>query len=214
MHFGFSYVGLIYLIMLMVPNIIWTKNKPKGYEKYVQNENKILAAMERIGEILVSLAALIFSDFNIRRWTLWCLWLIVSFALILLYEVYWVRYLKSEKNMKDFYSSLFKVPVAGATLPVAAFFLLGIYGSNILMVLSATILGIGHIGIHLAHRREICGKKEKRHIALHILRVIAIAIFDLIFGVMSFSGRIGDAYESSICIRPGRYIVTQRCENF
>ncbi len=42
MHFGFSYVGLIYLVMLMVPNIIWAKNKPKDYEKYVVNENKVL----------------------------------------------------------------------------------------------------------------------------------------------------------------------------
>ena len=185
MHFGFSYVGLIYLIMLMVPNIIWTKNKPEGYEKHVQNENKILSALERIGEIFVSLAALIFSDFNVRRWTLWDLWLIVSFALMLLYEVYWVRYFKGEKTMKDFYSSFFKVPVAGATLPVAAFFLLGIYGSNIVMILSTIILGIGHIGIHLAHRREICGKKEKRHIAFRILQIIAIAISVLIVGSIS-----------------------------
>lgn len=36
MHFGFSYVGLIYLIMLMVLNIIWTKKQPKSYEKYAQ----------------------------------------------------------------------------------------------------------------------------------------------------------------------------------
>ena len=40
MNFGFSYVGLIFLIMLMLPNIAWTKNQPKDYEKYVVNENK------------------------------------------------------------------------------------------------------------------------------------------------------------------------------
>ena len=37
MHFGFSYVGLAYLVMLMLPNIIWTKNQPKDYEKYSLN---------------------------------------------------------------------------------------------------------------------------------------------------------------------------------
>lgn len=26
-HFGFSYVGLLFLVMLMVPNLIWTKNQ-------------------------------------------------------------------------------------------------------------------------------------------------------------------------------------------
>lgn len=49
MYFGFSYVGLVYLILLMVPNVIWTKYQPKDYEKYVLNENKILLMLERIG---------------------------------------------------------------------------------------------------------------------------------------------------------------------
>ena len=31
MKFGFSYVGLIYLVMLMLPNIIWTKKQPKDF---------------------------------------------------------------------------------------------------------------------------------------------------------------------------------------
>ena len=49
------------------------------------------------------------------------------------------------------------VPMAGATLPVAAFLLLGIYGQVIWMVLSAAVLGIGHIGIHWQHRRALAG---------------------------------------------------------
>ena len=49
MKLGFSYVGLVYLVMLMLPNIIWTKNQPKDYEKYVGNENKVLLMFERIG---------------------------------------------------------------------------------------------------------------------------------------------------------------------
>ena len=71
MKFGFSYVGLVFLAMLMIPNLIWTKNLPKDYEKYVKNENKILLAFERIGEVLVSGLVLIFKDFNLRSWTNW-----------------------------------------------------------------------------------------------------------------------------------------------
>ena len=29
MSLGFSYTGLIFIIMLFVPNILWTKNKPR-----------------------------------------------------------------------------------------------------------------------------------------------------------------------------------------
>lgn len=61
--------------------------------------------------------------------------------------------------MKDFYSSLCGIPVAGATLPVAAFFLLGLYGRNILLLGAVVILGIGHIGIHIGHARE-CRLRE------------------------------------------------------
>lgn len=154
MNFGFSYVGLIYLAMLMIPNIIWAKNKPTNYEQYANKENKILQILERIGEVLVSAIALIFSDFNLKPWTPWSWWLVASFVLMVLYEVYWIRYFRSEKTMSDMYSSLAGIPVAGATLPVLAFLLLGIYGKNIPMIISTIILGIGHIGIHLAHAKE------------------------------------------------------------
>ena len=154
MHFGFSYVGLIFILMLMVPNLIWTKNQPKDYEKYAKNENKVLSIFERVGEALVSGLLLIFSDFNFHGFDLWGLWLLASFLLMLLYEIYWIRYFKSEKTMKDLYSSILGIPVAGATLPVLASGMLAVYGKTPFLGAAAIILGIGHIGIHLAHRKE------------------------------------------------------------
>lgn len=124
-HFGFSYIGLIFLLMLMLPNIIWSKNKPKGYDKYVKNENKVLLLLEWLGEMLVTCLSLIFSDFNINKISNWSSILLIAFIIMILYEIYWIRYFKSNKTMKDMYSSLLGIPVAGATLPVVAFLLLG-----------------------------------------------------------------------------------------
>ena len=157
MHLGFSYVGLFYLVLLFVPNILWTRHQPKDYELYVKNENKFLLFMERAGEILVTCAAVIFSDFNPGRWTAWGWWLVISFLLMVIYEIYWVRYFRSEKTMKDMYSSILGIPVAGATLPVLAFILLSVYGGNLPMLIGSVILGIGHIGIHLQHKKEAEG---------------------------------------------------------
>lgn len=154
MHFGFSYVGVIFLLMLMIPNIIWSKNKPENYEKYVKNENKILLIFERIGEIAVTCLSLIFADFNINEISAWTAVLLTAFVLMVLYEIYWLRYFKSSRTMKDMYSSLFGIPVAGATLPVLSFLLVGIYGKNLFLIVSTVILRIGHIGIHLNHRKE------------------------------------------------------------
>ena len=155
MHFGFSYIGLMFLIMLIVPNLFWTKNQPKDYEKYVHNESKILLLFERVGEVLVTCLLLIFKDFNIQGISAWMIWLITAFVLMIMYELYWVRYFKSEKTMKDFYSSLMGIPVAGATLPVIACCLIAIYGRNPMLFVSTIILGVGHIGIHLNHKKEL-----------------------------------------------------------
>lgn len=57
--------------------------------------------------------------------------------------------------MHDFYSSLLGTPVAGATLPVMAFLLLGIYGKSFMLVIAVIILGIGHIGIHISHKKQL-----------------------------------------------------------
>lgn len=152
-HLGFSYVGLFYLILLFLPNMIWAKNKPEGYVP--SGEDPVLLLLERVGEVCVTCCAVIFLDFNWRPWSLWSLWLVGSLLLMTLYEVWWIRYFRSSKMQEDFYRSLLGIPVAGATLPVLAFLLLGIYGRVVWMLLAAAILGIGHIGIHLQHRRRL-----------------------------------------------------------
>ena len=154
-HLGFSYVGLIFLLMLAIPNIIWTKHQPQGYKP--GRENKLLLLCERVGQVLVTGTALLFSDYNPQGLSLWTLWLVAAVLLMILYECWWLRYFKSEKKLSDFYSSFCGVPVAGAALPVMAFFLLGIYGGVIWLMISVVIFGIGHIGIHLQHRRELGG---------------------------------------------------------
>ena len=158
MNFGFSYIGLIMLLMLFIPNFIWTKHQPKDYDKYVKNENKILLAFERIGQVVVTTSSLIFSNFNPQGWNLWCLVLILAMLNLVVYDIAWVRYFRSEKTMQDFYKGFLGVPLALATYPVIAFFLLGIYGGNIIMLIGSIILGIGHIGIHKQHEKAVNGQ--------------------------------------------------------
>lgn len=151
---GFSYIGLIYLLMLFIPNFIWTKNKPINYASIKNNENKILLIFEKTGQIFVTCFALIFS-FNINIYSIWFLWLVLSFILMMLYEISWFKYFNSKKNLKDFYESFLSIPVPLASLPVLGFLLLGIYSKSSLLVISTIILGIGHIGIHINHMKDI-----------------------------------------------------------
>lgn len=160
-NLGFSYIGSLFLLMLFIPNLIWLKYKPKNYS--TKNENKLLLAFERIGQIGVACTVTIFSNFNINKISLWSLWLLIAFIIMLFYECWWIRYFRSKQSLSDFYSSFFGVPVAGATLPIIAFFLLSIYGKIPLLTFFVILLGIGHIGIHLQHKKEINKEFESNH---------------------------------------------------
>lgn len=152
-HFGFSYIGLAFLLLLFVPNIIWLGKKPQGYTS--ENENKVFLVFERAGEILTTISVLIFDDYNIHGWSNWTWWLVFAFMLMIMYELWWMRYFLSARRLSDFYRSFLGIPLAGATLPVISFMLLAIYGKVIWLVLAVIILGIGHIGIHMQHSKEI-----------------------------------------------------------
>lgn len=152
-NWGVSYIGLLFLLMLFIPNIMWSKRKPQGYTS--EKESKVLLFFERLGEVLTCCCSLVFSNFNIHEWTLWSLWLIAAFILMIMYEAWWVRYFRSERKLSDFYNSFLGIPLAGATLPVIAFFMLGMYGKVVCMLIATLILGIGHIGIHFQHKKNI-----------------------------------------------------------
>ena len=147
--FGFSYIGLIFLLMLWIPNILWAQRLPEGYNP--AGENRVLLVFERIGQVLCTASILLFTDYNPQIIEPWTAWFIVSAVLMVLYEVFWLRYFNGKRTVSDFYRPLFGIPAPGATLPVFASLLLGIYGKMIWLIAASVVLGIGHIGIHLQH---------------------------------------------------------------
>ena len=99
MNLGFSYIGLIFFTYAYDSKYMRSKNKPKYYRKYEKNENKILLALERIGEVgNTCLATNVHRDFNINNISYWSTILFIAFLLMILYEIYWIRYFKSNKN--------------------------------------------------------------------------------------------------------------------
>ncbi len=172
---GISISGIIFLIMLFVPNIIWARRgQPEGYAEQAKKENRVLLTLERIGEVLVSTCLVVFPaiDPHVRyfrgngvffeyRVIIW----LTAFVLMVLYECYWIRYFRSKKTLSDLYSSFAGYPVAGASLPVIAVLLLGIHAGNLIIIASSIVLGIGHIGIHLEHKKNI-PDESKSHLRI------------------------------------------------
>ncbi|WP_130813104.1 hypothetical protein [Olsenella sp. Marseille-P4559] len=81
----------------------------------------------------------------------------VVFLLMVLYEFAWARYFGGGGTLAGMYQPLGPIPVPIASLPVAAFVLLGIWYQSPIAVVAAAMLGIGHTGIHLAHLHELTG---------------------------------------------------------
>lgn len=154
-EWGISVTGIVFLLMLFIPNIIWSKKQPAGYEESAKRESKMLLALERAGEVLVSV--LVLTDRRLDRFSFLPRlgYIILALVLMILYELYWIKYFRSSRTLGDMYSDYCGFPLAGASLPVFAVFLLGVYACNVFLIAASVILGIGHIGIHLMHKREL-----------------------------------------------------------
>jgi len=152
--FGFSWVGLAFLLALFIPNLVWAlRARPAGYDP--SGEHWLLRLLERVGQVLVTASALLLAETNLRPWTPWSWWLIAAIVLMLAYEAAWLRYFASARTVRDFYRSLLGVPVPLALLPVLAFGCLGAYGPSLPLLVATLVLGVGHVGIHLQHVRAL-----------------------------------------------------------
>jgi len=169
-QFGFSYIGLFYLVMLLVPEILRDGRMPADHRSCEKKESVLLQLPEKLGGVLVCVCVLIFSDFNIRD-TWWTLWLILSLTAMLLYDLYWVRYFRGSRTMQDLYRPFLKIRTPGAVLPVAAFGLLALYGGNAFLLLADILFGIGRIGIHRQHEKEVFERSSPKK-AVRILKGI------------------------------------------
>ncbi len=146
---GFSYVGVIFLCCLFIPNIFYGLHLPTDNLKI--SENRILLAFERTGQVLCTAMVVIFDDFNIHEINLWSIWLCIAFILMALYLFCWGRYFAGNHVSRDFYRPFLGIPLPLAVLPVAAVLLLSVYGKVIWLAIATMIFGIGHIGITAQH---------------------------------------------------------------
>lgn len=97
-------MGIVFLLMLFIPNIIWSKNTPQGYDESAKRESKCLLAFERTGEALVS--ALLPTDRRLDKFSISPRlgYIMLPLILMVLYELYWLRYFRSSRTLADMYS--------------------------------------------------------------------------------------------------------------
>ncbi len=166
---GFSVTGLVYLIMFLIPKLIWEKKRRAGGQTAYEG-NKVLTVLAQSGQVALTVALLVFksADPYVKAlpegiyfdWKM-ALW-VMAFVLMILYEIYGLICINSRKKKRDLYSYFAGYPVAGVTMPAVAALLIGLYSMNLIIIVSSVLLGIGSTGIHAGKGAENTGNIEHK----------------------------------------------------
>lgn len=135
----FNYYGLIAVVIILIPNIIYAvKTKAKYESKF---SNKAFSVIEQIGRY----GCMLFMTFNVP-YTYFGLWfdcaltvyLAVGGALLLVYCLGWIARSKNKGTIIALWLSV---------TPTALFLFCGITVSSIPLIICSVLFGIGHITI-------------------------------------------------------------------
>ncbi|MGD0038431.1 MAG: hypothetical protein ABSC53_14180 [Bacteroidota bacterium] len=114
---------------------------------------QIINVFERVGQI-GSFTLSFFYRLSCSNTLDTVLLIMMSFALVVYYTG-WVRYLVKGCSETLFYKSMFGIPLPMAIMPVIYFILASILLGSTWLMISAILLGIGHITISLQSSRRI-----------------------------------------------------------
>ncbi len=140
MEFGWiNLFGLIFVILIMIPNIVYAvRNKKQNIQ---HNLNKIIIILEQVGRyscIILMFLPLFVWEFGFKTATLMVLYLIINVCLILGYYVYWFLYSKRKSKIHG---------LILAIIPTCIFMISGILLSHWLLFASSIIFGFAHFYI-------------------------------------------------------------------
>ena len=154
MSFALSPLGAAYLAMLFIPNAFWARRRNRDADPAAPNENSLLVALERVGQVTTTMAVL-FAPASDSPGTARVACLGASFLAMFLYELSWLRYFQTDGSVANLYRSLGPVPLPLALLPVLGFLLLALYEVHVVLLGAVVVLGVGHIGIHGQHASRL-----------------------------------------------------------
>ena len=140
--------GLIFVVLLLIPNIVYAI-RFRGEEN--QCKIRSLNVLEQIGRYC-SMFLMVFdigiAGFGFSSLVAFFAYLFGNSILLLLYWITWLIFM----NRQEFWSRM-----TLAILPTLLFLLSGITLGHILLIISALIFGVGHIGVTL---KNAAARKE------------------------------------------------------
>lgn len=137
----FNYIGLIIMIIIMIPNIVYGIKNKDGFENYYHN--KMVELFEQIGRY----GSFVLMIFNIPYLCIGfffenalIVYIIVNSVLLFLYLAFWIICWNKHEILRGYLLSI---------IPSILFIFSGIILLNIPLIITSIIFGICHITISL-----------------------------------------------------------------
>lgn len=143
---GFSLVGTIIAIIMLLPNIIFfIKFPPERVEGEKSNSPKVFEILEKLGQAGCIISLVFLKDFfkigNIN-------WIAIAIIICTAtYYALWIVVVIKGGDFSIMLKPLWIIPIPGAVLPVCVFLFTALWGTCIWLGIAAVVLAIGHCAI-------------------------------------------------------------------
>ncbi len=139
---GFSIIGLLIGISILIPNILFIIFPPKNVPEKLKDAGIIFTSLERIGEVgclfILAISQDKYQNFNID------IWFVLMVICILIYYSLWIRYVAKGHEFSLAFKPLYFIPIPMAVFPVLAFAFASLWGKSIYLAFIVILLAIGH----------------------------------------------------------------------
>lgn len=151
---GFSFFGLIIVILIIIPNIIYMlKFPPKNVPRNLIEPNIIYTILERTGQI-GCLTLLVITPDNFQFKSSILLISLIMICIVIYYGL-WIRYIVKGQQYMYLWKPFYIIPIPLAILPIIIFLIVSILNKSILISLVTIIFAIGHITISLNNYKQV-----------------------------------------------------------
>ncbi len=142
---GFSWVGLVIAVIMILPSIVFSKYFPPIDAIEIIDTNKVYTILERVGQI-GCLTSLIISKefFLLSNSNVWFYLMIIG---IIIYLMLWIRYVIKGREIKYTLMPFLGIPIPLAVIPVCIFEFASLWGNCIWLGIFGIIFAIGHLRI-------------------------------------------------------------------
>ncbi len=133
-----SVFGLIIVILLLIPNIIYFRKNKTITNHYHNPVVLTLEQLGRYGSMFLMVFSIGISEFGFRSKGIFLLWLCIHIIFILFYWLLWIFYFKKPRTM---------ISILLAVVPGVLFLNQGILLGHWLLVIFGLVFSISHIYI-------------------------------------------------------------------